>query len=196
MGCKVGGGEAIAVGVAPLQNVAFYLPDLILQVVIVPQGRAGADGNHALQDLLVQPGGGLYASALAHGVLQKLNLLGQGLDLGLVRLGLGVPVDQGHGLAHAHLFSLAARQFHNARLAGEDHLVPHQQAVGLYAVLSGIGVDQGGAVGFLEGAEGIDAQIDQQHRKHGCHHKSNEGFSLFHGTIPFLSLGSNENKWI
>ena len=148
-----------------------------------------------MQDFLVQAGGRFHASALAYGVLQQLDLLGQGLDLGLIRLGLGIPVDQGYRLAHAHLFSLAAGQFHNARLAGEDHLVPHQQAVGLHAVLSGIGVDQGGAVGLLEGAEGIYAQIDQQHGKHGCHHKGNEGFSLFHGTIPFLSLGSNENKW-
>ena len=138
-----------------------------------------------MKDVLVQPGGGGADPPLAHGVLQQLDLLGQRLDLGLVRLGLGVLIDQGHRLPHAHLLPLAAGELHDARLGGEDALLPDQQSVGLHAVVGGIGVDQGGAVGLVQGLEDVKPEVDAQHRQDGEHDKGDQRFSLFHREFLF-----------
>lgn len=91
LGRQIGGGEAVAVGIAPLQDAALYLPHLILQIGVVPQGRRGPQRYHGLEDILIQPGGRLHIAALGGGILEQLDLHGQPVQLGLVGPGPGCP---------------------------------------------------------------------------------------------------------
>ena len=119
------------------------------QLGVVAQGVGGPQVHHRLEDVLIQPGGGLQVARLGDGLLQQLDVHLQLLDLGLAGLGLAVPVDQRHLLALAHLLPLGQGDLQNAVLGGEQQSVPHHQAVRNDAVVGGVGVDLGGAVGLV-----------------------------------------------
>ena len=70
--------QAVAIDIAPLEHGALQGAHLVLQLVIVPNPGGGVEGGDGLQDILVQLGGGVHAPAVG-GVLQQLDLVGQGL---------------------------------------------------------------------------------------------------------------------
>ena len=72
------GPQAIAIDITPLEHGALQGARLILQLVIVPHAGGGMKGGDGLQNVLVQLGGGIHAPAVG-GVLQQLDLVGQGL---------------------------------------------------------------------------------------------------------------------
>ena len=166
--------------------MALHRQHLVLQLAVILQRHRRPQVHHRLEDVLVQLGGGLHVAALGGGVLQKGDLLVQGLQGGLVVLGLAVPVDHGHGLAHAHLLTLAAGELHNAVLGGEHLLLPHQQALRLHAVVDDVGVDQSGGEGVVEGIKDMKAEVDGQRRSQRHHDNGDDRFALLH--IGSLSL--------
>ena len=118
--------------------------------------------------------------------MEQLDLHGQPVQLGLVGLGLAVPVDKSHGLAHAHLLSLGPGHIQDAGLTGQRLLLPDQQTIGLHAVVDCVGVGQSGGEGVVKGVKDVVAKVDGQRPGDEDHHQRDDRFSLLHGYSLFL----------
>ena len=125
--------------------------------------------------------------------MQLGDLQAQGLLLLLALAGLVVPVDESHCLVDAHLFALAPGHIHNAAAAGENLLIPNDEALGLDAVVQGIAVRIGGGKGVLEGFPQADQKIQDQRPGKQGDDKGDKGSSLFHSVLSFCPLAGG---WI